>query len=74
MSNQDDAPGAGRCMAGRTMKTIEGEQQAAQYLARLHAQQAEPDELAVLVSMLYGATLRGFARVIEKALRGAPHA
>ena len=47
---------------------IEGESKAAHYLARLHAQQADPDELALIVSMLYGATLRGFCRVIEKAL------
>lgn len=68
MSNKHDAHGAGRCMSGRAIKTIEGEQQAAQYLARLQAQQADPDELAVLVSMLYGAALRGFCRAIEKAL------
>ena len=71
MSNNNDAPGAGRCMSGRAMKTIEGEQQAAQYLARLQAQQADPDELAVLVSMLYGETLRGFCRVLAKAIGGA---
>ena len=70
MSNNDDAHGAGRCMAGRAMKTIEGEQQAGQYLARLQAQQADPDELAVLISMLYGETLRGFCRTIEKAIGG----
>lgn len=70
MSNKHDAHGAGRCMSGRAIKTIEGEQQAAQYLARLQAQQADPDELAVLVSMLYGETLRGFCRVLEKAMGG----
>ncbi|MBK7261708.1 MAG: hypothetical protein IPI03_07380 [Rubrivivax sp.] len=52
---------------------IEGECKAAQYLARLQAQQADPDELAVIVSMLYGAMLRGFCRAIEKAL-GVHHA
>lgn len=57
-------------MAGRAMKTIEGEAKARDYLARLHAQQADPDELAVLVSMLYGETLRGFCRAIEKAIGG----
>jgi len=41
---------------------------ASDYLARLQAQQADPDELALIVSMLYGATLRGFCRVIVKAL------
>ena len=49
---------------------IEGENKAAQYLARLHAQQADPDELAVIVSMLYGAALRGFCRALEKAIGG----
>lgn len=53
---------------GQALRVIEGEGKAAHYLARLHAQQADPDELAVIVSMLYGAALRGFCRVIEKAL------
>ena len=55
------------------MRVIEGEGKAAHYLARLQAQQADPDELALIVSMLYGAALRGFCRVIEKAL-GVHHA
>lgn len=58
--------------AGQALRVIEGESKAAQYLARLQAQQADPDELAVIVSMFYGATLQGFCRVIEKAL-GAHH-
>ena len=57
--------------AGQALSVIEGEQQAEQYLAPLHARQADPDELAVIVSMLYGARLRGFCRVIEKFL-GVP--
>lgn len=71
----DDAPGAGMGtparLSGQALKGIEGEARARDYLVRLQAQQADPDELAVIVSMMYGATLRGFARVIEKALRGA---
>lgn len=59
--------------AGQALRVIEGESKAAQYLARLQSQQADPDELALIVSMLYGATLRGFCRVIEKAL-GVHHA
>ena len=55
------------------LRVIDGEQKAAHYLARLQAQQADPDELAVIVSGLYGAALRGFCRVIEHAL-GAQHA
>ena len=56
--------------AGQALKVIEGEGKAADYLARLQAQQAGPDELALIVSMMYGGTLRGFCRVIEKTLRG----
>ena len=54
--------------AGQALRVIEGENKAAQYLARLQAQQADPDELAVILSMLYGATLRGFCRALEKAI------
>jgi hypothetical protein len=63
----------GAPLAGQALRVIEGESKAAQYLGRLHAQQAGPDELALIVAMLYGATLRSFCRVIEKAL-GANHA
>ena len=58
-------------LAGQALRVIEGESKAGQYLARLLAQQADPDELALIVSMLYGATLRGFCRVIAKAIGGA---
>ena len=54
-------------------RAVDGEHRATEYLARLHRQQADPDELALIVAMLYGATLRGFCRVIEKAL-GLRHA
>ena len=60
-------------LAGQALRVIEGEGKAEQYLARLKAEQAGPDELALIVSMLYGATLRGFCRVIEKAI-GRSHA
>jgi hypothetical protein len=68
MSTNDDADKAGCRMSSRALQTIEGERKAAEYLARLHAQQADPDELAVLVAMLYGATLRGFCGVLAKTL------
>ena len=55
-------------LSRQALRVIEGNNKAAQYLARLQAQQADPDELALIVAMLYGATLRGFCRVIEKAL------
>ena len=50
---------------------LDGERKAADFLARLQAQQADPDELALIVAALYGATLRGFARVIVKAIGSA---
>lgn len=53
------------------VRVIEGQRKAREFLALLHAQQQPgPDELALIVSMLYGATLRGFCAVITKALRG----
>jgi hypothetical protein len=51
---------------------IEGEAKARAYIERLQSQQADPDELALIVAKLYGATLRGFCRAIAKAL-GARH-
>lgn len=57
--------------SGQALRVIEGEAQAAQFLARLRAQQADPDELALIVATLYGATLRGFCRVLCKAIGGA---
>lgn len=50
------------------LRVIEGERKAAEFLARLQAQQADPDELALIVAALYGATLRGFCAAITKAL------
>lgn len=54
--------------ARQALQVVEGERQAAAYLARLQANQADPDELALIVSTLYGATLRGFCRAICKGL------
>jgi hypothetical protein len=73
MSTNNDADKAGRCVSARALQTIEGERKAAEYIARLQAQQADPDELALVVSMLYGATLRGFCAVVSKALAGVRH-
>ena len=56
--------------ASHATRVIVGEHKAAEYLARLHAEQADPDELALIVSMMYGAELRGFCRVVEKAIGG----
>jgi hypothetical protein len=75
MQASDDAPGAGMGAPARVsvqaLKVIEGEAKARDYLARLQTQHADPDELAVIVSMLYGAGLRGFCRVLAKAIGGA---
>jgi predicted DNA-binding transcriptional regulator AlpA len=57
--------------AGHTLRMIEGEGIAREYLARLQAQQADSDELALIVAKLYGATLTGFCRAIVKALGGS---
>jgi hypothetical protein len=72
-SGNESPDSHGAPYSGQALRVIEGEGKAVHYLARLHAQQADPDEPALIVSMLYGATLRGFCRVIEKAL-GVHHA
>lgn len=64
----DSSDCRGAAHAGQALQVIEGERKAADFLARLHAQQADPDELALIVSMMYGSVLRGFCRVIAKAL------
>ena len=67
--NQDESLDChGAPHARQALRVIEGETKAAHYLARPHAKQADPDELAVIVSMLYGVALRGFCRVLAKAL------
>ena len=70
-TDKPDSPRAPH--AGQALRVIEGEGKAAAYLARLHAQQADPDELALIVSMLYGATLRGFCAAVTKALGSVRH-
>lgn len=52
----------------QAMRVIAGEHQAEQYLARLHAQLAAPEELSVIVAFLRGELLHGFCRVLEKSL------
>lgn len=69
--DRDESPNFPRGTHSRqALAVIEGERKAAEFLSRLHAQPADPDELALAVAMLYGAALRGFCRVIEKALGG----
>lgn len=72
-NTQDSSPDShGAPLVGQALRTIEGESKAREYIARLQAEQADPDELALIVSMLYGAALRGVGRVIAKAL-GVQH-
>lgn len=61
----DQAPPAA---AGQALRTIDGETKAQRYLARLRADRAAPDELALAVAPLYGAELRGFCSTLRKAL------
>lgn len=65
-SKNESPDSRGAPLSGQALKVIEGERKAADFLARLQAQQADPDELAVIVAALYGATLRGFCRVIVR--------
>ena len=68
---RNESPDSHGAPCGRqALRVIEGETRAREYLARLQAQQADPQELAVIVSMLYGAALQGFCRVLEKAIGG----
>ena len=64
-----DCLGSG--FADQAALLIEGEQYALAYLQRLHADMAQPGELAVILSFLGGEMLHGACRTIEKALRGA---
>ena len=65
---RDGADSASWSHGRQALRIIEGEQKARAYLARLCQQQAAPDDLALIVAMLCGDSLRGFCRVIEKAL------
>lgn len=55
-------------MSAQALKVLEGERQAHEFLERLRAQQSGADDLAVIVSMLYGPALRGFCSALVKAL------
>ena len=74
-NNYGHGPGiaAPERLSEQALMAVIGGTKAAEYLARLQAQQADPDELAMILSMLYGATLRGFCRALEKAI-GVHHA
>lgn len=67
----DEGHSASAPHSAHALRVLEGERKAREYLARLHAEQADPDELALIVAMLYGATLRGFCSAIMKAIHTA---
>ncbi len=69
IGNRDESDSLARSHSPHALRVIEGERKAGEFLARLHSQRAEPDELARIVAALYGAALRGFCAVITKALR-----
>ncbi len=60
----------GALHAGPVLRVTVGEHKARDYLARRHAKQADPDELVVIASMLYGAAQLGFCRVLSKVIGG----
>ena len=66
---QEDGPHC--AAAAAALRVIEGERRAREFLARQRAELADPDELAQSVAGLYLAELRGFCRVVAKALEGA---
>lgn len=59
-----------RCLPsfGQAQSVIEGEAYAPAHLDRLHAGNASPDDLAVLMAFLQGEMQAGACGVIEKAL------
>lgn len=70
MLTENDADKAGRCMSAGALQTIEGEALARAWLDRLHAEMAQPGELAALLAWLQSEALHGACRVIEKAIGG----
>lgn len=74
VSNATEVAGGSVPASITALEVIVGEAQARAYLDRLHAEMAQPGELAVLLAYLSGEMLHGACRVIEKALEGLRHA
>lgn len=70
----DSADCATRSPSEQAASAIEGEAYACAFLDRMHADVAQPGELAALPSFLDGEMLNGACRLIEKRLRGGCHA
>jgi hypothetical protein len=64
----DGLPRSGDKQAAQALSSIQGERRAHDFLARLEAQKTDADELALIVSKLRGAELRGFTRILTRAL------
>ena len=60
--------------AAQALSSIKGERRAHDFLARLEAHKADADELALIVAKLRDAELRGFMRILTRALAGSPAA
>lgn len=54
--------------AAPAARVIEGEQEGREFLARIHAGIAQPDELAVIVACLPGKLQHGLCRLLQKTL------
>ena len=54
--------------AGRAARVIKGEYEAGDFVNRMGAGMAQPDELAVIVAYLHGELPHGFCRLVQKAL------
>lgn len=64
----DGLPRSGDTLSAQALRFIQGERRAHDFIARLEAQQADEDELSMILAKLYGPELRGFVRVLTKAL------
>lgn len=70
-SHDSHAPGA----TDQALLTLDGQDYARQYMARLRAGSARPGELAMLIAFLHsGPMLEGACRALEKALKEHRHA
>ena len=54
--------------AGRVARVSKGEFEAGDFVNRMGAGMAQPDELAVIVAYLHGELLHGYCRLVQKAL------
>lgn len=71
LTNTNSADCEPHQVTAQALKVIDGERQAREFLTRLRGQQADAQDLGVIVSMLYGPTLRGFCSVLVKSLEVA---